>query len=283
MPSETLDWVEFLRILKNNPTDALIAKYNPALKQCPMCQVGRPTFKKRTICTDRCLKKTVEQMMTEDNELLLFVATKFALAHKLGNGATIRYLDDEYRNNNLLFWDNQKKKIVFPFTEYDDYGSVPPIFPVGDGYFNPTDWLDEVDHNTFVFPSINLIREFKEFVAERPTDKKMIVEINGNEYVVVYNPKQMAGKWDSCILEVHSASYPGQLKKPKDPRTKLEVRPGDPSWRKDIVEETNANIEHKNAALLELLAKHKAPANVVNAEIARHKGGSKTRKNRKNK
>jgi len=281
MPSERIDWVEFLRILKNNPTDALIAKYNPALKQCPMCQAERPVFKKRSICTDRCLKKTVEVLLEKDNELLEYVVTKYALAHKLGNGVTIRYLNDDYRNNNLLFWDNQNKKVVFPFTEIDDYGSVPPIFPVGDGYFNPTDWLDEVDHNAWVFPSINLIREFKEFVAEHPADKKMIVEINGVEYVVKYDPKMMTGNWDSCVLSVQQTWEPG-FKKPKDPRTVLNVFRGNPFWRKEIVEESNVNIKNKNAALLELLAKHKAPTNVVNAEISRQKAGTKTRKNRKN-
>ena len=281
MPSEQLDLVEFLRILKNNPTDSLIAKYTPALKKCPMCNVDRPIFKKRSICTDRCLKKTVESLLAENNELLEYVVTKFALSHKLGNGVTIRYLNDDYRNNNLVFWDNQNKKIVFPFTEIDDYGSVPPIFPVGDGYFNPTDWLDEVDHNSFVFPSITLIREFKDFVKEHPTDKKMIVEINGVEYMVKYNPLGMKGKWDSCFLEVMPAVTSG-IRQHKGPHDILLVHRGEPSWRKDIVEETNADIKNKNATLLELLAKHKAPGNVVNAEINRQKAGKKTRKNRKN-
>jgi hypothetical protein len=221
------------------------------------------------------------------------IAAAYAKENDLPNGQTIHYLNDEYRNSNLLFWDAQNKDIVYPFTEVDDYGSVPPIFPVGDGYFNPGDWLDEVEHNSIVFPSITLIKEMKEFAKAHPTVSKMIVEINGSEYDVMYNPKQMAGKWDSPIINVHPAVTSwGQRNFIGNDR--LIVSPGLPEWREDIVEESLANLEAananaikaKNAALLSMTAKYaKGPEgnNIVNSLINKAAVGGryKTRSNKR--
>lgn len=226
-----------------------------------------------------------------DNQVVIdTVAAVFAKKAKLHNGATIHYLDDDYRNNNLLFWDAQNMKIVYPFTEYDDYGSVPPIFVVGNGYFNPTDWLDEVEHNATVFPSMTLIREMKEFAAAHPKEKKMTVKINGKEYLVRYDNNFKPKDWDSCILDVYSAFSPYTGRRERKGPDELHVGKGIPSWRDDIVEETNANIAAKNAALLGLVAKHANSNNgkaVLQAEVNRvktkggRKGSKKTRKNRK--
>jgi len=109
----------------------------------------------------------------------------------------------------------------------------------------------------------------------------------------------MQNHWDTPILEVIPALLWG-MRMHKGPRDILYVRPGDPSWRKNIVEERNvhmknniveepnANMKNKNAAFLNLMARHAngPEANaVVEGEIARHKksnGGARTRKNRKN-
>jgi len=162
--------------------------------------------------------------LSEDNDYRHSLAKKYAMKHELHNGATLEFPADGYRNHNLLFWDAQNKEIVEPFTEIDDYGSVPPRFVVGDGYFNPGDWLNEVDHNSFVFPARPLINEMNEFALEHPNEKKMIVEINGCEYTVYYNANDMKDKWDSCVLEVHS-------------KNTIEVFPGDPRWRDTIIED----------------------------------------------
>lgn len=159
----------------------------------------------------------------QDNEYRYSLAKKYAMKHKLHNGATLEFPADGYRNHNLLFWDAQNKEIVEPFTEIDDYGSVPPRFVVGDGYFEPFDWLDEVDHNSFVFPARPLINEMKEFAIEHPSVKKMIVTINSTDYIAYYNPTQMKDQWSSCILEV------------VDSRS-FNVYPGDPVWRESIVD-----------------------------------------------
>jgi hypothetical protein len=161
----------------------------------------------------------------ESKEFRNDLAKKYAIRHNLHNGATLEFPADGYRNKNLLFWDAQNKEIVPPFYEMDDYGSVPPRFVVGDGYFEPHDWLDEVDHNSYVFPARPLINEMKAFAEEHPQAKKMIVEINGKAYSVFYTD-EMKGKWDSCVLEVHEAKK-GYI---------LEVAPGEAAWRSTIVD-----------------------------------------------
>jgi len=174
--------------------------------------------------------------MDQDNNYRHELAKKYAMKHMLHNGATLEFPADGYRNHNLLFWDAQNEEIVEPFTEIDDYGSVPPRFVVGDGYFNPGDWLDEVDHNSYVFPARPLINEMKEFAFEYPNEKKMIITMNGGDYTVYYNPSDMKDQWDSCVLEVHGET--------------IEVFPGEPEWRETIVDELeeSSNIEELRAS-----------------------------------
>ena len=164
-----------------------------------------------------------------DNDYRHGLAKKYAMEHTLHNGATLEFPEDGYRNINLLFWDAKNEEIVEPFTEIDDYGSVPPRFVVGDGYFSPHHWLEEVDHNSYIFPAKSLIDEMKEFATQHPNTKKMIVQINGAEYIVTYSPKEMKNKWDACILEGDMSS--------------LRVYPGDPKWREEIVEDKTVVIE----------------------------------------
>jgi len=287
MPREQLDMPDILKIVRKIQPELLLEAYKSDKAVCPQCGVARKVAKGvpvmlKSICTDNCLKDTVKDLIESEMGFIDEIAAEYAKQNDLPNGQTIHYLNDDYRNNNLLFWDAQNKRIVYPFTEADDYGSVPPIFPVGDGYFNPTDWIDEVDHNSMVFPSITLIREMKEFVAEHPGKKRMIVEINGQEYDVVYNDKDMQGQWDSCVLEVIPAMYSWGERHHKG-NDILQVLRGVPAWRNDIVEETDDNIKAKNAALLGMVAKHAKGAegnNIVQAAInrANKQGGSRTRR-----
>jgi hypothetical protein len=174
-----------------------------------------------------CKPLTKEQLKEKlvDETFKQNLAKAYALKH-LGNGEAIRIGGFTYRNENLYFWDAQNQEIVEPFTEIDDYGSVPPRFVVGDGYFNPSDWLSEVEHNSYVFPARPLINEMNHFAEKNPTKKRMSVEINGTKYTVCYDPTQMKGLWDSCILEASERV--------------LEVFPGDPSWRETIVDEPSS-------------------------------------------
>jgi hypothetical protein len=225
--------------------------------------------------------------MLEDYKMDTFkkqVIKEFAISNKLGNGETMQLLGKGYRNHNLYFWDKLNKEVEYPFTEIDDYGSVPPQFVVGDGYFNPTDWLREVEHNSFVFPARPLINELKEFYLENPKEKHCIVTINDMDYLVLNNRRDMKPKdWDSIILEVHeNYTKSKDLKKYK---YILEVYPGNPKWRDVIDEEKPGDAEAKRAALLGMVAayaKGKEGDNVLNLMIpkAKSKGGNRTRKNR---
>ena len=183
------------------------------------------TSKNPELVAFRSILKTstdsLSNLLFSNRGVIEAVATIYAKQNNLCNGATIHYLNDDYRNNNLLFWDAQNQKIVYPFYEIDDYGSVPPIFVVGDGYFNPTDWLDEVDHNSIVFPSNSLINEMKEFASKNPARNKMTVKINGEAYEVGYDKTFMPKDWDSCFIEV-DGNY-------------LSVSKGLPEWRKNII------------------------------------------------
>jgi hypothetical protein len=176
-----------------------------------------------------CKPLTEEELeeRIEDNAFKLGLAKAYALKNKLANGATLKIGGHTYRNENLYFWDAQNEEIVEPFTEIDDYGSVPPRFVVGDGYFNPNEWVDQVEHNTYVFPARPLINEMKAFAEKNPQKKKMNVTIYGVKYAVSYDPVEMKDKWDSCIIEACECGY-----------NLLEVLPGDPSWRNTIVDDS---------------------------------------------
>lgn len=200
-------------------------------------------------------EEALETRLSEDNDYRHSLAKKYALKHRLHNGATLEFPADGYRNHNLLFWDAQNNEIVEPFTEIDDYGSVPPRFVVGTGYFEPFDWLQEVEHNSYVFPASPLITEMKEFAEQYPNEKKMLITINDREYTVVYNPADMKDKWDSCILEV--------LENKKDMYS-LSVYPGDPMWRDTIVDEI---VEVKKPSEVETLKKSNADLSRMLVEL----------------
>jgi hypothetical protein len=185
-----------------------------------------------------CKPLTEEELeqRIEDNAFKLGLAKAYALKNKLANGATLKIGGHTYRNENLYFWDAQNEEIVEPFTEIDDYGSVPPRFVVGDGYFNPNEWVDQVEHNTYVFPARPLINEMKAFAEKNPQKKKMNVTIYGVKYAVSYDPVEMKDKWDSCIIEACECGY-----------NLLEVLPGDPSWRNTIVDDSPSSTPLKPA------------------------------------
>ena len=109
-----------------------------------------PTNVKRK---ESLIKRSVVDYIA-DPEREKALAKLFAEHLELGHGSTLKFMEG-YRNEGLLFWDNVKKEIVDPFTEIDDYGSVPPRFKVDRG--REGQWLDEVDHNTYVFPTARYI------------------------------------------------------------------------------------------------------------------------------
>ena len=78
------------------------------------------------------------------------------------HGDGFHWLGDGYRNEGLWFWD-KKKGVIPPCTDYDDYGSVPDHFLVGNGedQFKPGHWKDIVDHNSYVFLAPELMKDIK--------------------------------------------------------------------------------------------------------------------------
>ena len=226
--NEMVSIEELIEVVKSKQPGALLEKYQPALSKCPMCNTdrrmvkGKPVLPKQ-LCKDECIKKTLKDMLYRDDRLAVSLLVPIALKRGLGNGMTLKFDWDGYRNNGLYFWDAKNKEIVPPFTEADDYGSVPPRFVVGDGYFNPTDWLNKVDHNTFVFPSRTLIKEIKAFFDLYPNDDKMIVKINGTEYKVINTKKLNGDELDSIILEFNRDSS-------------LYIHRGNPEWPDSSIE-----------------------------------------------
>jgi hypothetical protein len=273
--NEMVSIEELIAVVKSKQPGALLEKYEPTLNKCPMCNTerrmvkGKPVLPKQ-LCKDECIKKTLKDMLYRDDRLAVPLLVPIALKRGLGNGATLKFDWEGYRNEGLYFWDAQNKEIVPPFTEADDYGSVPPRFVVGDRYFNPTDWLDEVDHNSIVFPSRTLIKEIKAFIDLHPNDHKMIVEINGTEYLVINTEKLKGDELDSIILEVNGNS--------------LSIYKGRPEWRNSIVEDKPENDKAARGALLGMVAKHaKGPAgnNIIRGTIP-NRGGRRTRRTRRN-
>lgn len=90
------------------------------------------------------------------NKYIRSKPTDFVVYH----GDAFHWIAQGYRNEQLLFWHDTCGAIP-PFTEIDDYGSVPHCFIVGndDGMFHPGNWVNDVDHNSIIFPSKELIEE----------------------------------------------------------------------------------------------------------------------------
>jgi hypothetical protein len=97
------------------------------------------------------------------------------------HGDGFHWLGDGYRNEGLWFW-HKEKGIIPPCTEYDDYGSVPPCFLVGNGedQFHPGHWTNVVDHNSYVFLAPELVDHIKS--TAKPVTK--VHKYTDNTYTV---------------------------------------------------------------------------------------------------
>lgn len=130
-----------------------------------------PEFEKMRDDIDSLKKILAEQKMPnwhdmeEDATLQKKWMTKVINAglFKPKHGDGFHWLGDGYRNQGLWFWDKEKG-IIPPCTEYDDYGSVPKHFLVGndEDQFKPDHWKNIVDHNSYVFLAPELMKEIKD-------------------------------------------------------------------------------------------------------------------------
>jgi len=111
---------------------------------------------------------------------------------KVQHGDILWWLEGRgYRNENLLFW-HEDQGIVFPYTEIDDYGSVPPCFRVGPDFlpefwFPREEYLAKVDHNSLVFLEETLVQEIKKKLQEVKPGKewRCTLTIQEKTYTVI--------------------------------------------------------------------------------------------------
>ena len=115
---------------------------------------------------------------------------------KVQHGDILWWLQERgYRNENLLFW-HEDQGVIFPYTEIDDYGSVPPCFRVGPDFL-PEFWFPrdsysaKVDHNSLVFLDDALLQKIKEELTFVKTTKKWTckITIQDKSYRVEVNNK----------------------------------------------------------------------------------------------
>ena len=266
--SDILDIVRETRdkdVLKEYGLEDSESNNNELPIECAMC--GEEAYSTE-ICSNTCIQPVVKHLLDTNPKFVKRILTAYAKHNSLPNGSTIRYYGHGYRNENVVFWDAKNERIVNPFTEIDDYGSVPPIFPVGNGDFSPTTWLESIDHNTFVFPNESFIQEMKTYATAHPNKRKKNVVINGRDYVINYDPEEMKGKWYSAFIEVDPYN-----------NTFLEARPGLIEWRPEFMK----RIRERKA--LASLKKYPNAIPLPNALLdnigRRYLGGRRTRKVRK--
>jgi hypothetical protein len=91
-------------------------------------------------------------------------------------GDVIHFSGDEYRNNNKMIFDGDK--LIELHTEVDDYGSVPPIFVVGDneGEFDIGDFEDLIDHNSINWLSKEKLQEIELFQKKESIFGKVVIK-----------------------------------------------------------------------------------------------------------
>lgn len=120
-------------------------------------------------------------------------AVRDGILQNVKHGDTIHWLHNmHYRNNGLMFW-SDVDGVVFPCTDYDDYGSVPPCFRVGEHGFRPDHWFEYVDHNCIVFLSdalVEILQKKEEKEKEKEKPYLISLDIYGVDYVVrIYHDK----------------------------------------------------------------------------------------------
>lgn len=100
-------------------------------------------------------------------------AVREGVLKNVKHGDTIHWRsNNQYRNEGLMFW-SKNEGVMFPYTDYDDYGSVPPCFRVGEDGFCPGHWVHKVDHNCIVFLSDALVEKLEKRRKKNKSEGKM--------------------------------------------------------------------------------------------------------------
>uniref|UniRef100_A0A6C0DRK9 Uncharacterized protein n=1 Tax=viral metagenome TaxID=1070528 RepID=A0A6C0DRK9_9ZZZZ len=315
---------ELYDLVSKQRPEALVRRMDPTKDTCPHCgekrkikwtnPVGpngkkhpKPTFPEgKPMCS--CEETQIKEMIDEGELDLKEFLRPLAIEKNLPNGEALHIDIDGHRDRNLIgFWHVKTQQFIEPDSNLaGGEGAVPFDFLVGDGDFDPDFWDGAFDMGyTSAYPNLKLILEMKQYFEANPEKTKMVVEINGTPYRVSYDPEELDGKWESCVLFIGRS---------------IKVTDGEPRWRraaddnrarpeaeayvreKEMMraeakreeEEARAgakraanrsNAKNRNGALMGLVAQHLNGKNnngVLEAEINRAKSGAgRTRRNRK--
>jgi predicted heme/steroid binding protein len=129
------------------------------------------------------------------------------MKYEPAHGDIIDVACNGYRNQGKYQWNDTTKKLVYLFTNIDDYGSCNPIFRVGNepGEFPPWHWhatsscpgpgftihYGAIDHNTIVFLSEKLITEINTKLESAKDRYKCEIDIRGVTYKVNTSKKPL--------------------------------------------------------------------------------------------
>ena len=158
---------------------------------------SRPGYKQSDLAIYKTLKPDWNELCGNDLKYWANLAIK-TYNLKVQHGDILWWQHAQtYRNEGLLFW-HEDQGVVFPYTEIDDYGSVPPCFRVGSEFLPefwfPSNYGCKVDHNSIVFLEDSLIQEIKDKLQESNDSKKgklwtCKIEIQGKTYNVSVDDK----------------------------------------------------------------------------------------------
>jgi hypothetical protein len=90
--------------------------------------------------------------------------------------------DAGYRNNGTFIWNG--KKVLFLYTEVDDYGSLPPEIEIADDNdFTAYSWEDLLDHNSLVWYSPEIRDRIKDGLNENLQSRVNIRQTSWTFYI----------------------------------------------------------------------------------------------------
>jgi len=155
---------------------------------------SRPGYKQSDLAIYKTLKPDWNELCGNDLKYWANLAIK-TYNLKVQHGDILWWLHAQTsRNEGLLFW-HEDQGVVFPYTEIDDYGSVPPCFRVGSEFLPefwfPSNYGCKVDHNSIVFLEESLVQEIKDKLQESKKGKPCTckIEIQGKTYKVSVQDK----------------------------------------------------------------------------------------------
>lgn len=127
---------------------------------------------------------------------------KFAIRKGYQHGDVIEFMDDGMRGRDLLYWDALKEKPIPPTFEHGD-ATLPEIFLVGDGFFDPNHWGGGWHP---LRPCKALIKEIKTHFSKLNTPLKVV--INRKTYTVKTEGEDWKSyNWNKMMLIPEDSNF----------------------------------------------------------------------------